>query len=116
MTVDLVRNKLKSTEHFWMFMDAHDSHLCDKALDLLEENNIHTMFLPAHLSHLLQPNDRGPNAFFKKLQQVAYHTVLRWLCKVERFTLPLTNKARRTHLAAASQKLRCPWPAARVRG
>ena len=50
-----VRVVKKCTKKHYLKLDAHSSHMCWEALELLEENNIIVLFIPAHTSSWLQP-------------------------------------------------------------
>lgn len=104
--VDKVRRQWGCTEHHWVYLDAHDSHMGADALDYLEANNIHPLFLPAHLSHLIQPNDRGPIGRFKALMASEYHELIHWMYSLEKFSLPLVNRVRALSKHAVSAKHR----------
>lgn len=104
--VDTVRQKWACTLHHWLFLDAHDSHLNDEALNYLEENSIHVAFLPAHLSHRIQPMDRGPIGLYKTLLSAEYHELIHWLYTLEKFSLPLLNRVRALSVRTHSQPVR----------
>ena len=51
---------LKQGRHSILILDNQDSHITGEFQYLCFENNIHTLFLPAHASHKLQPLNVGP--------------------------------------------------------
>lgn len=55
----------------FLFLDGHYSHLSEVGLRKLTVSNIVVFFLPAHCSHLVQPNDLGINKCFKEAYFVA---------------------------------------------
>jgi hypothetical protein len=66
-----------------LFLHNHYSHGCDdggqgpELLRLCRQHSIAIYYLPPHLSHLVQPNDRGLHAHTKALYNVVLKKVLR---------------------------------------
>jgi hypothetical protein len=59
-----------------IYTDGHNSRGSPTVFQLALANNIVIVCIPPHLSHILQPNDRGVNAVFK--QALAYYAVLQF--------------------------------------
>jgi hypothetical protein len=55
-----------------LIFDGHDSHRTAKFTNLCEENNIYTLSLPPHSSHLLQPLDV---VYFSPLKRAYSHEI-----------------------------------------
>lgn len=71
---------------FMLFLDNHYSRTCEVAHSLALfrtclDAHVHIAFLPAHLSHVLQPNDR---AFHAHMKGVYNTTLTRTLCMERR--------------------------------
>lgn len=75
---EYVRDTLKSKAVHWVYLDAHSSHLCFEALEMLSVHGFRINFLPAHTSHRLQPADKGLNACVKAcISRVFYEQIMR---------------------------------------
>ena len=54
------------TKKHLVLMDSHKTHLFNfQFMDLMRQNNIIVLAIPAHTSHLIQPLDDAPFASFK---------------------------------------------------
>src|SRR3546814_9397988 len=82
--IDSYRDKHPSctpTTPMFIFIDSHFSRTKDmdtakELADHCEEKSIEVLFLPPHLSHVLQPNGRVFTAHFTSLYSIAPHLEL----------------------------------------
>lgn len=90
--------------HHFIFLDGHFSHLGVDMLDMLaEEFGIHVIFIPSHLSHLLQPADRALQACLKAHISDEWDTLVRSL-NDSRMDIALVMKVRTWRTQAHSQR------------
>jgi len=71
---------LPENSKFLLFLDSHSSRESSETLELLKKNNIVVVSFPSHTSHILQPLDVGPFAYFKKYSRI-------WKLKIKRETI-----------------------------
>lgn len=62
--------KIRENKDMWdepalLFLDGHSSRSSPQALEWLSLNNVVTVTIPGHTSHILQPMDTGINGAFK---------------------------------------------------
>ena len=53
------RFSIPSAQPVLLIKDGHSSHISLEVIELAQENDVHLLCLPSHMSHLLQPLDVG---------------------------------------------------------